>query len=532
MMTLAPSLSLPRLRFVLKTDGAQAMMLQDRVSALFANVISSDLDMMAKTFASNSHRSVSIDKLVLDVGDIASYALESELPLRVRHAFAQRLAEQMPWSGGMTEPDSMAPDHVQSDAPSSSFAAQEVQSDKQAAPAAPASQQLQMFLQMGYASGDLSAALSRGGLTVWLEQRLTSLKQSSEQARQQWHRVLIEASFAPTSLQRLLSGLSADVLMQLAEFLLADPQTPYVIRHQPQWEKFLPLCAVHGARLYGDVALPDHAGWWQKLMTTLPADGVEEEVLSEVRRHSSLPAHVCEMIDRMLLPNPENVRHSAAEQKSPIEQEDPVRKKASSEEPVRKKALLVEPEVLPVANAGICLLWPLLPKLFDALGLLQEKTFQDEAAQVVAVCRLDQLIWGFPRSADDANLSPENDPQEAGLALSQEWRTPLNKILCGLPLDTLIDPWTAPTEEEQDVMHQWLANALKQIPALHRLTVNDMRELFLQRPGQLVKKEGRWTLQVDCEGADMLLKTEFGVVWPMSHLTLPWLDLPLEVVWF
>ncbi|WP_448196264.1 contractile injection system tape measure protein, partial [Raoultella planticola] len=69
-----------------------------------------------------------------------------------------------------------------------------------------------------------------------------------------------------------------------------------------------------------------------------------------------------------------------------------------------------------LTNAGLVLLWPLLPRLFTTFGWLDEGQFIDEQARGHAIGCLDWLAWGDPELA--------------------EWRTPCTALLCGLDPDT------------------------------------------------------------------------------------------------
>ncbi len=170
-----------------------------------------------------------------------------------------------------------------------------------------------------------------------------------------------------------------------------------------------------------------------------------------------------------------------------------------------------------VSNAGLVALWPLLLNLLKQLGLVETSCvpgseeqlgFIDQAARIKAVQCLDWLAWGDEVTA--------------------EWRTPLNKFLCGLPLDAPLLPWSALEPEMLELLNTWLAHIPLQSPSLHRCTVQDLRQLFLQRPGQLQKQESRWTLYIEPDASDILLTQ---LPWPINQLILPWLEQPVPITW-
>ncbi|MCF2134590.1 MULTISPECIES: contractile injection system tape measure protein [Mycetohabitans] len=162
---------------------------------------------------------------------------------------------------------------------------------------------------------------------------------------------------------------------------------------------------------------------------------------------------------------------------------------------------------LPISGAGLVLFWPLLPTVLRRLGLVAEKTFIDEAAQYGAVNWLNRLIWG-----DDAVL---------------ESRALFNKALCALPLDA---PFTeAPLETERLAeLNAWLDGLPMSLPGLQRCGVPDIRQLFLQRTGYLTQRAGQWTVHVDTDASDVLLR---DICWPMQAVLLPWLEKPIAIDW-
>ncbi|RQR51997.1 hypothetical protein DIE19_28655 [Burkholderia sp. Bp9126] len=170
-------------------------------------------------------------------------------------------------------------------------------------------------------------------------------------------------------------------------------------------------------------------------------------------------------------------------------------------------------EPLAVSNAGVVMLWPLLPGLLTRLGLVERGAFVSDEARLKAVCWLDELVWGDGATA--------------------EWRTPLTKLLCGLPLDTLLAPWQVLQPDTVERLETWLAAVPAQLPGLQRLAVADLRSLFLQRAGELRHPPSdrfamHWMLEVERDPADVLAGQ---LPWPMTQVLLPWLERPLPVIW-
>ncbi|MFJ3368107.1 contractile injection system tape measure protein [Pseudomonas sp. NPDC086251] len=167
----------------------------------------------------------------------------------------------------------------------------------------------------------------------------------------------------------------------------------------------------------------------------------------------------------------------------------------------------VSQEPLQINNGGIALLWPLLPGLFERLGLTDNSTFIHAQARMNAAYWLDELIWA--------------DGQYA------QWRMPLNKLLCGLPLETPLEG-PLPDVQAHAVMHAWLAQLPERLPAWKHFSLSDIRQLYLQRPAWLVPRQGDFSLYILPQMYDVLLK---DWPWPTEMLMLPWLLKPLDIQW-
>ncbi|WP_338860208.1 contractile injection system tape measure protein [Mycetohabitans rhizoxinica] len=180
--------------------------------------------------------------------------------------------------------------------------------------------------------------------------------------------------------------------------------------------------------------------------------------------------------------------------------------------PQRRSNPLVEAEPLVAANAGLVLLWPVLPRLFQTFELVDaDNRWQPDAARR-AVALLDWLAAGQTPPAD--------------------WRLPVPRLLCGLsPLPDNVQPtdWPVLDEPQQVYADSWLNTTLAVLPGLQRLSVTDMRAFFLQRTGMLTADTRRLTLAVERDAIDVLLSQ---VPWPLTQIALPWLPSPIEVEWF
>jgi hypothetical protein len=185
-------------------------------------------------------------------------------------------------------------------------------------------------------------------------------------------------------------------------------------------------------------------------------------------------------------------------------------KKAETGEEVRIGTDILSPSAdLFIHNAGLILLWPFLPRFFANLGLVQDKAFLDEAAQQRAVGVLQYL-------ADGATEPPE-------------YLLPLNKALCGLPLDAVYDAEAGRLEEpDLETADAFLAAVVQQAEGLGKISPEGFRSAFLQRAGLLGFEDGQWLLHVERETHDILLDR---LPWSFRIVKLPWMERPMFVDW-
>lgn len=179
----------------------------------------------------------------------------------------------------------------------------------------------------------------------------------------------------------------------------------------------------------------------------------------------------------------------------------------------RGKPDLVQPEQethgLPVSNAGLTLLWPLLPDFFSQMQLCQNGGFISEDARWQAVLLLDLLAWG---EADEL-------PPPERLALSQ--------MLCGVEVREI--PQLSPlTCFQQQLATEWLSAVSQQLPGWGKLTLTDIRQLWLQRRGDVLLNMPAAHIIIQPEPFDYLLG-EWP--WPLTLMQFSWLPQPLTLTW-
>ena len=165
-----------------------------------------------------------------------------------------------------------------------------------------------------------------------------------------------------------------------------------------------------------------------------------------------------------------------------------------------------------VANAGVVILGAYLPRLFERLGLTQDRQFLDDKAQERAVHCLDFLVRG------------STDTPDPGLALF--------KVLCEVPLLRALRPCESLDEGTRETLHSLLTAVISHWAIIGSTSVDGLRTSFLQRQGRLVchdDEQGEpWYLRVEPRPFDMLLDR---LPWSINPIKQPWMKRMLHVEW-
>ena len=167
-----------------------------------------------------------------------------------------------------------------------------------------------------------------------------------------------------------------------------------------------------------------------------------------------------------------------------------------------------EPPEYTLPHAGIVLLWPLLPQLFSLLGLLSDEQFNSDEARWQAALALDGLIC------------PDHAPDSERLHIC--------RLLCGIAPDAPLPALIPPDDQQQQQMESWLMAIAQQLPGFHQLGLEDIRQLFLQRPGTVNENTTPPQLLIKPEPYDLLLN---DWPWPLTLAYLPWLEHHLPIIW-
>lgn len=161
-----------------------------------------------------------------------------------------------------------------------------------------------------------------------------------------------------------------------------------------------------------------------------------------------------------------------------------------------------------ITNAGLLLLWPLLPQLFSQFGLLGEERFISGNTQWQAMYCLERLVWGEVIPTDE--------------------RLVLNRLLCGVSFLIPAPQTSLLSVLQQQQIDVWLGAIGQQLAGWQQLSLTDIRQLFLQRAGEINMEGTCPQIIVQSEPYDFLLK---DWPWPMMLASYPWAKQPLTIVW-
>lgn len=161
-----------------------------------------------------------------------------------------------------------------------------------------------------------------------------------------------------------------------------------------------------------------------------------------------------------------------------------------------------------IENAGLVLFWPYLSRFFRNLNLMEGSHFLSLEQQERAALMLQCLLGEAPST--------------------EEYRLPLNKLLCALPIEHPMETKLEINKEQRQHCQDLLESTISYWTALKGTSVAGFQGSFLNRAGVLRKRKDGWLLQVEKMAFDMLLEQ---LPWPVSIVKLTWMDKPIYVEW-
>lgn len=162
-----------------------------------------------------------------------------------------------------------------------------------------------------------------------------------------------------------------------------------------------------------------------------------------------------------------------------------------------------------IANAGLVILHPFLKPLFMQLGLCREEdnSWRNKVSPQKAVVLLHYLVTGKTKCTENELL--------------------LNKILCGLPAEEVINVKLSITKKEKEKCNSLLSAILEHWTPLNKSSVKTLQQTFLQRDGRLETGENH-ELWVEEKGYDILLDK---LPWAIGTIQTPWMENYLTCYW-
>lgn len=162
-----------------------------------------------------------------------------------------------------------------------------------------------------------------------------------------------------------------------------------------------------------------------------------------------------------------------------------------------------------VRNAGLMLLAPFFPRLFDKMDLLDEKKrLSERASKIKAIYAMQYLATG-----------EEKLP---------EYELFLNKLLTGYEPENSFPAFDGIEEKDRQVLVSLLDGVRQNWSQMKNTSVEGFRTSFLRRDGVLEEQEDYWLLTVDPRAYDLLLDT---LPWSYSPVKFQWMTKPVYVKW-
>lgn len=182
-----------------------------------------------------------------------------------------------------------------------------------------------------------------------------------------------------------------------------------------------------------------------------------------------------------------------------------------SENEVAELEEAVQPDYIPVTNAGLCLFAPWIIRLFGMLDLLAEdrKDLKDVDARIRAIFILQRLVTAEQREYKESDLA-------------------FNRLLVACPFNVPIPKNLELTDKEIETVESMLAGVKANWPKMVNTSVGGFQRSFIERDGRLEQQEGKWVLTVENKAYDILLDS---LPWSYKMIRLPWLKKPISVSW-
>ncbi len=173
----------------------------------------------------------------------------------------------------------------------------------------------------------------------------------------------------------------------------------------------------------------------------------------------------------------------------------------------KDKKMIVEP-VFYINNAGLVILHPFLPNLFQKLGLTVNNEWLNKQAKQKAVLLTHYLVFG------------DHEIEENQLIL--------NKILCGFSIEDVIDVQLVLNNDEKVTCQRLLEAVLEHWAIMKNSSKEALQETFLKREGKLEIQFNGFEMWMEEKGYDILLDQ---LPWGIGMIQTPWMESYLTCNW-
>lgn len=181
----------------------------------------------------------------------------------------------------------------------------------------------------------------------------------------------------------------------------------------------------------------------------------------------------------------------------------------SDEESAETHHQILPSSSLYIDNAGLVILHPFLQTLFKKLNLCTEDDRIEKSSRHKAILITQYLITG-------QDIFFENE-------------LILNKLLCGFPIDDVVNTRQKISKKEKEICNDLLSTVTEHWSSLKGSSIQALREAFLQRSGKLsLNAPSSLELWVEEKGVDVLLA---GLPWGIGMIQTPWMEDFMNVYW-
>jgi hypothetical protein len=261
-----------------------------------------------------------------------------------------------------------------------------------------------------------------------------------------------------------------------------------------QWlQVILSASGIYSGRQADELAIT-----WKQYLAEYPGEWKSE--FPVLLNHLSDPLYLKRLGDNFLA-RLEKIKEKAAEEERRKQIEERKEKQKLNEVTDDERGVFIR-------NAGLVLIWPFLPQLFERVGLVKGISFVSESAAYRAVHLLQYMV-------DRKEQTPE-------------YNLVLNKILCEISKAKPVEKEVVLTDEEKNSANQLIGAVIKHWNVLGETSPEGLQETFLQRGGQLFFFGNKSELRVERKAYDKLLSK---LPWSISPIKLPWMKKPLYVEW-